>query len=630
MSNNYSSEQKATDFFSLQTHERFADIFLECCTQKIIILSEKDVYRFNLEYKYYERITPSILAQVISEVIHKWISKWEKQFNKQMKELQTNKDINQETKKSEITKLEKIQNNLKKAISNIETNYYKENVVKEVLRKHQLTPQQQSQLNILPNYINFRNYKLNLKTLECDERDENDFITEYLDYDFTPKCDKKIKNEILTILKQICNNNDDDLEFILSFIGYSLTSETKEQKYINIVGPSASNGKSTLIKLVESAFSIYTCKTSRELFTQGFSKCHKYFSDMKNKRICYVEELDKAKINIQLLKDVVDGNTIKNEVMFGTAENIDITFKLMFLSNNLMNFDNDEGFKRRTITTYFSSKFVDELDFNQEVKLNSDSNVFIKDKSLLKKFENDEYKNALVHILIKYSKKYFKDGLIVPSKFQKETDDLCDENDKMKTFIDNHFEMTKNDEDRIHKDEFKLMYDSYYKCNFGWNTILTDIKRCRLIYEKEKRTVYNGLSIRGVIVGIKKKKRVNENVSNHDDDDTDDDSVDENDARYTDKLKQVTKERDDYKIKCEQLTKQLEELKKQLSQNNLPKPEPQPEIKKDTQSKINLFDEILKIAVEVEPKKKSKYVIVDKFNAGKAKQGKPEQKEIIV
>ncbi len=220
--------------------------------------------------------------------------------------------------------------------------------------------------------------------------------------------------------------------------------------------------------------------------------------------------------------------------------------------------------------------------------------------------------------------------MIIPQKYQQVSADLCSENDKMKTFIENHFEITKNDEDRIHKDEFKAMYDTYYNCKFGWNTILTDIKRCRLNYEKEKRTSYNGLSLRGVIVGIKKKKRVFETITNHSDD-NDDSDLDENDARYPDKLKLVTKERDEYKLKCEQLTKQLEELKKQLSQNNSTKSEPQPEIKKDTQSKkINLFDEVLKMAVEVEPKNKSKYAIVDKFNTCKAKQGKPEQKEIIV
>jgi putative DNA primase/helicase len=96
-------------------------------------------------------------------------------------------------------------------------------------------------------------------------------------------------------LKQICNTSDDDLEFILSYLGYCITSETKEQKYLNAYGASASNGKSTIIKIMESVFSIYTFKATKQLFSESFGKSHKYFSGMKGKRIVYIEELDKKK-----------------------------------------------------------------------------------------------------------------------------------------------------------------------------------------------------------------------------------------------------------------------------------------------------------------------------------------------
>ena len=89
----------------------------------------------------------------------------------------------------------------------------------------------------------------------------------------------------------------------------------------------------------------------------------------------------------------------------------------------------------------------------------------------------------------------------------------------------------------------------------------------------------------------------------------DDDELDEHDERYTNKLKQVTKERDDYKLKCEQLTKQLEELKKQLAAKD------SEQETKPTESKpMSLFDEVMSLAVEVEPKRKAKHAIVDKFN----------------
>ena len=65
----------------------------------------------------------------------------------------------------------------------------------------------------------------------------------------------------------------------MQFLGYCITSETREQKYLNVVGPSASNEKSTLIKIMEEALSIYIFKAKKDLFSEVNSKSHKYFSE---------------------------------------------------------------------------------------------------------------------------------------------------------------------------------------------------------------------------------------------------------------------------------------------------------------------------------------------------------------
>ena len=226
---------------------------------------------------------------------------------------------------------------------------------------------------------------------------------------------------------------------------------------------------------------------------------------MKNKRIVYIEELDKKKIDGDLLKDTVDGNKMNNEVLFGTSEEIQIMFKLLFFSNNLMNFDSDPGIKRRMITVFFNSKFVDAEEFDKEKETNNNGSVFLKDKSLFKKIDNDDFKNAFVHIIIAKAKAYFETGIIVPESYKQTTEDLCDENDKMRTFVDNHFDMTKNEDDKISKDEFKDMFNTYTKYNYAWTTILSDIKRCNLNYDKGRWGVYNGQKSRGIIVGLKKK-----------------------------------------------------------------------------------------------------------------------------
>jgi hypothetical protein len=343
--------------------------------------------------------------------------------------------------------------------------------------------------------------------MQFSDRSEADFVTEYLNYDFQIKPNKAVKNEVVEVLKKICNSDDEDFDFITNFLAYCITSETKEQKYLNVVGPSASNGKSTIIKLMEEALSIYIFKAKKDLFSEAYSKGHKYFAQTKNKRIVYIEELDKKKVDADLIKDVVDGNQINNEVLFATTEKIDINFKLMFLSNNLMNFDADSGIKRRLIHFEFRNKFVAQQDLEKERINHKIGKVFALDNSLVSKFHNnDDYKNALIHILIKKAKQYFDIGLTIPDKYVEIAKEICEENDKFKNFFENHFEITNNESDRIAKDELRDMYNSYTKCNFSASSIMTDIQRLQLNYNRGLRCMYNGVSLRGVIIGIKKLK----------------------------------------------------------------------------------------------------------------------------
>jgi hypothetical protein len=279
---------------------------------------------------------------------------------------------------------------------------------------------------------------------------------------------------------------------------------------------------------------------------------------MKNKRIVYIEELDKKKTDGDLLKDIVDGNKMNNEVLFGTTEKIDISFKLMFFSNNIMNFDADSGIKRRMIAMEFNSIFAEAEDLEDKKATYPNSDVFQIDRNLLDMFKNNvEYKNAFMHLIIEQSRAYFNNGLIIPESYKKATNDLCDENDKMKQFIENQFEITKRDEDRITKDEFHELYSAHTKCNYAWTSILSDIKRLGLCYDGGKRAIYKGITIRGVLVGIKKKV-LDPFVETSD--------LDIQDAK-------------DAEIKA--LKKEIEELKKQITVNALDaniviEPEPQP------------------------------------------------------
>ena len=56
---------------------------------------------------------------------------------------------------------------------------------------------------------------------------------------------------------------------------------------------------------------------------------------MKGKRLVWLDEFGKKKANSELMKEIGDGLSIENEVMYGTSESINIMFKLFTLTNNM-------------------------------------------------------------------------------------------------------------------------------------------------------------------------------------------------------------------------------------------------------------------------------------------------------
>ena len=574
------SDSNMRRFLEIQSHERFANIYFKFSTTPLVVLSKKEIYMYNPEFKYYQHVDQAgRLMSLVSDVLHKALNDIHQHFKNKLLEVKTDAELDQSDKDEALNELKKVIKQVNTATKNIETTTFIKNILEQIISRSILSKEEQEKLQRLDNHLNFRNGKLDLKTMQFSERSEADFVTEYLNYDFQIKPNKVVKSEVVEVLKKICNSDDDDFDFITNFLAYCITSETKEQKYLNVVGPSASNGKSTIIKLMEEALSIYIFKAKKDLFSEAYSKGHKYFAQTKNKRIVYIEELDKKKVDADLIKDVVDGNQINNEVLFATTEKIDINFKLMFLSNNLMNFDADSGIKRRLIHFEFRNKFVAQQDLEKERINHKIGKVFALDNSLVSKFHNnDDYKNALIHILIKKAKQYFDIGLTIPDKYVEIAKEICEENDKFKNFFENNFEITNNDSDRLAKDELRDMYNTFSKCNFSASSIMTDIQRLQLNYNRGLRCMYNGVSLRGVIIGIKKLKgqqsepvKVVAKQSDLDfglDMEPEPEITNDYDPEYTDRLekdlRETQKQYTELQIEHDDLKEQFEALKKKF------------------------------------------------------------------
>ena len=228
-------------------------------------------------------------------------------------------------------------------------------------------------------------------------------------------------------------------------------------------------------------------------------------------------------------------------------------------------------------TFEFRNKFVAQQDLEKERLNHKIGKVFALDNSLVSKFHNnDDYKNALIHILIKKAKQYFDIGLTIPDKYVEIAKEICEENDKFKNFFENHFEITNNDSDRLAKDELRDMYNTFSKCNFSASSIMTDIQRLQLNYNRGLRCMYNGVSLRGVIIGIKKLKgqqiEPEKAVAKQSDLDfgldMEPEVTNDHDPEYTDRLekdlRETQKQYTELQIEHDDLKEQFEELKKKF------------------------------------------------------------------
>jgi hypothetical protein len=197
--------------------------------------------------------------------------------------------------------------------------------------------------------LNFRNGCYDLKNNVFRQRTKKDFVSVYLDYDYKESKEQEI-NKVKEIIKNISNDDNEVLGFMLNYLGYCLTGETKAKKFLILYGPSASNGKTTLQQIFSKCLKNYSFKIDRKTFNYSYDQYHKQLIEScRPKRMIFLEELDKNKLDISKIKEFVDGEEQNCKIMYSTCELVKIDAKLIIATNNSPVFDTDEGIQRRGI-----------------------------------------------------------------------------------------------------------------------------------------------------------------------------------------------------------------------------------------------------------------------------------------
>lgn len=376
----------------------------------------------------------------------------------------------QNTDKKEI--LRKSIENYRKQQKKIDSSSYYSQLLKH-LKTKLLDNSFMHKLDNYPYMLCFNNGVFNMMTNKFTNNFRQcPYITKTINYDYE-EAQPKDKENVIEIIKKICNCNDEHLHYYLSCLSYSITGDaSKEQSIFFCIGNKGANGKTLLLNaLSEHVLKGFVNKIDRKAFQEGYEKKHKHLMDFRTNRILYIEELAKKKqLDIETLKEVADGHSLSNEIMFGTKEDINIMAKLFCLGNHTPNIEDDGGTSRRIRQLEFTSEFKDgvEDDF--------DKRIFKKDKSMGDKL-GGIYKLALLNILLEYAHDYYKEKQLKkePSEFIQAKNETLEVNNVFKSWFNDNCEV--GDEYKVGKDElikatkisFKELKDELKRMDFKYN-----------------------------------------------------------------------------------------------------------------------------------------------------------------
>lgn len=138
-------------------------------------------------------------------------------------------------------------------------------------------------INSNKSLLSFKNGVIDLKTGLFRKRTKEDYITSCLDFDYSDNKDNNLINKIYNDLLKISNNDKDLLNFHLSWLGYCMTDETKEQNLLMVIGHTASNGKSTMAKIFSKVLDECSIKLDKLTFNKNYTKYYKQLIETHRK-----------------------------------------------------------------------------------------------------------------------------------------------------------------------------------------------------------------------------------------------------------------------------------------------------------------------------------------------------------
>lgn len=314
------------------------------------------------------------------------------------------------------------------------------------------------------------------------------------------------KAEVKKKVMEICANEPWRYNYYMEILGYSMLGKPdKEQVAFFMVGMSAGNGKSTLLEALTQMMPNYVVNLNSKTFSKGNADFKKSINSVKGARIAWINEVEKVKQDIDMIKQIADGKAIKNPVLFKqTEELIQILAKLFFVSNGELRFASDEGIKRRYRYVEFVAKFHTKqvYDALEEKRDNLD---FEADTAFADLLVTENGFFALLELICEGSRRWIKNkGLNVPAEYAALANAACEKNDEFAEFVSNN--IVKSSGDFVARFEIEERYKEIYSVHKMHNE-KTDFREYMaskgFVYQSQKSKKVKGKVCQGCYMNCK-------------------------------------------------------------------------------------------------------------------------------
>ena len=272
-----------------------------------------------------------------------------------------------------------------------------------------------SQLNKIPHLLSVKNGVIDLKSGNLLDRQPHHYFSYSLDIEYNTN--SKF-NDWNIYFQQVFQNDEEIINWLQYYLGYTLTGETSLQKFVILWG-SGSNSKSVLLgflrkllgKRLFHTFSIDDLKDN-----DGGNRDSLY--QAKDSRMAVVNETSiSAKFDEELLKSMSGQDSITVSAKYKNAITYDPQFKFFIITNNKPQFDPEkEAIWRRVILVPFETKFKDKDSDDWNDILAKEGKMVNRDDNFLKELENNM--EGLLYWLVQGSMRFYNEKETIPKRLQ--------------------------------------------------------------------------------------------------------------------------------------------------------------------------------------------------------------------